>query len=366
MQIHPDLAKAVRHNCDISDARYAGSYSICGLALRLRDLYKWEHDLEPWIEKDPGEILQWIDDRENHWESLADSPFARLHLNGTDHDPFDTAEINAALNRQHLHYGALYAQRLKPMFFLARIDQVLTAEDLPVIILGREFARDLMTVPALNLDGQIIVRTAAARLHLWDQMVYIKKSGRPALEFALTQLGLTNHQPTALRSSMPGLLAAQMDTYIYHEIGEVSEKGFDRDQWRRIIADHPQTPVELLARASKDLLADTHANGPLRRMIRTRNKVGLALYTAFCDGLLRELFRELRPAFAAFAKKSNWDLIADAVDSGNRSGRLWAEMLMHYHTEGFKRGDADWARAKIERRLNKHFESNQAPNGAGP
>jgi hypothetical protein len=50
----------VLQNCDISDARHAGLYSVCGLALRLRDLYKWEKGLNPWEEKDSSEVLEWI------------------------------------------------------------------------------------------------------------------------------------------------------------------------------------------------------------------------------------------------------------------------------------------------------------------
>ena len=53
------LARQVLRNCHISDARHAGTYSICGLALRLRDLYKWEMALPPWIEKDSSELLDW-------------------------------------------------------------------------------------------------------------------------------------------------------------------------------------------------------------------------------------------------------------------------------------------------------------------
>ena len=52
------LANQVLHNCYISDSRFAGNYSICGLAMRLRDLYKWENGFEPWLEKDfPDEYL---------------------------------------------------------------------------------------------------------------------------------------------------------------------------------------------------------------------------------------------------------------------------------------------------------------------
>ena len=61
MQEFQALQETVRYNCNVSDARHAGSYSICGLALRLRDLYKWENELDPWIEKDAAQVLDWIE-----------------------------------------------------------------------------------------------------------------------------------------------------------------------------------------------------------------------------------------------------------------------------------------------------------------
>ncbi len=51
-------------NCDIADSQHAGLFSICGLALRLRDLYKWERALSPWEERESGEILEWIEQKE--------------------------------------------------------------------------------------------------------------------------------------------------------------------------------------------------------------------------------------------------------------------------------------------------------------
>ena len=36
------LLETIRRNCDISDARDAGNFSLCTLFLRLRNIYKWE------------------------------------------------------------------------------------------------------------------------------------------------------------------------------------------------------------------------------------------------------------------------------------------------------------------------------------
>ena len=69
------MTRQVLDNCDITDAQHAGLYSTCGLALRLRDLYKWEHRLNPWEEKDSSEILDWIGEKEALWEKLAEAKF---------------------------------------------------------------------------------------------------------------------------------------------------------------------------------------------------------------------------------------------------------------------------------------------------
>jgi hypothetical protein len=112
-----DISRQILKNCDISDANNAGMYSICGLALRLRDLYKWEQCLPPWEERDSGEVLEWIETRKNRWNQCVDDEFQPISLNGQTFDPFDTAGINAVLAPHSSFYGAGYARSLKPTFF---------------------------------------------------------------------------------------------------------------------------------------------------------------------------------------------------------------------------------------------------------
>jgi len=216
-----EITSRVLHNCNISDANNAGMYSICGLALRLRDLYKWEQGLPPWEERDSSEVLEWIEAKENQWDRCMDSEFAQLSINGKTFDPFDTIGINAVLEPQNIYYGAGYARSLKPTFFLATIAEKSKINGTTVYTLDRELARDLLTIPALSQDDHIILRQDAAKLYLWDNIFYIKKSSRPALSFALESCGIKDRQPRALRKHLAGILAAQKETYIYHEIGEI-------------------------------------------------------------------------------------------------------------------------------------------------
>jgi hypothetical protein len=338
-------------NCNISDAQHAGMYSTCGLALRLRDLYKWEHGLNPWEEKDSSEILDWIGAKEALWENLAEAKYTDLSIQGKRYDPFDTPRINAVLEPHGLFYGAGYAFSLKPTFFLAEIEDEALSNGYTVYVLGRERARDLLTLPALSQDQSILLRTDSARLFLWDQMVYIKKSGRAALQFALEHCGLTEQQPEAWQQHLPQILDVQKDNYIYHEIGELSDSTFHPTIWRELIAAFPHSPVELLTRSLKDLLADTCQNGTLPYLIKNRKTAGLGLYTAFLDGMLKELFPELRNAFNHFTKTRNWRMIKEAADEGYRRARNYASEMVRLFQTAKKKQQMQWAKDEIEKRL---------------
>jgi hypothetical protein len=345
------LTRQIMHNCDISDAQHAGLFSTCGLALRLRDMYKWERGLNPWEEKDSSEILDWIGEKEALWEKLAEVTYADLTIVGRRYNPFDTPGINAALEPHRLLYGAGYAHSLKPTFFLAEIENKAHTGGYTVYTLGRELARDLLTLPALAQDKMILLRTESARLFLWDQMIYIKKSGRSALQFALQQCGLKEQHPQALRLALPVILAAQKDNYIHHEIGEMRDTTFQVRIWREIIASYPHSPVELLTRALKDLLADTTEHGTLRYLTQHRKTAGLGLYAAFLDGMQKELFPELRIAFNDFTQTHNWHMIEEATIAGYSRAKNYADQMVQIFQRGRKNKQLQWAKDEIEHRL---------------
>jgi hypothetical protein len=347
------LRSQVLRNCEISDSHHAGLYSICGLALRLRDLYKWENNLNPWIEKDSSEILEWIGNKEQRWEEINSHDYAKISIFERHYDSFDIDGINKALKPHGLFYGAGYAQRLKPSFFLAQIESISTIGDRQVVSLGHELARDLLTIPALSQDGDIILRKASARLYLWDQLIYINKSARPALNFALKECGLKDNTPETLRRGLDKLLEVQQETYIYHELGEISDDVFERDTWAKFIATHPHTPIELITRAIKDLLADTNQHGTLQHMIKKRNAAALGFYVAFFNGLVKELFPELEISFRQFIDSGDWQVIEKARAAGNKRARHYAAEMIDIHETGQQNNDPDWIKNQVEKRIIK-------------
>jgi hypothetical protein len=344
------VSRQVQANCDISDAVHAGVFSICGLALRMRDLYKWEKQLPPWKEKADEDILDWIGRREETWEGVRDTAYQPVTVSGRTYDAFDTAGINGALAASGLFYGAGYAYSLKPTFFLARVIREQTIDGQRVLHLGEELARDLLTLPAMSRDGVIVLRSEAARMYLWDQIQYLKKSGKPFLEYALDQLGVADQNPETLRRALPALFAAQVETYIRHEVGETKDAVFDRETWQEIIAAYPHTPVELLVRAVKDLLADTSEYGTLPYLINSGQVVSLALYAAFLDGLGRVLFPELRPAFSHFMETGDMDVISRTVNTGYRNARRMVADIIAIYQEGKSGKGKTWAADKITKR----------------
>jgi hypothetical protein len=346
-----EIARQVLHNCEVSDAHHAGMFSICGLALRLRDLYKWEQGLPPWEERESAEVLEWIEAKENKWETHADTEFWDISINGRKFDPFDTTGINSALESHNFFYGAGYARSLKPTFFLAAIEETSILDGISVYVLGRELARDLLTIPALSQEDCVLLRQESARQYLWDSIFYIKKSARPALNFALTSCGIKDQQSKALRRSLTDILALLKTTYIYHEIGELKDTVFDRSIWREIIAAFPFSPAEYLARAVKDLLADTNDYGTLHHIVRERKTAALGFYVAFLDGLLKEFFQELPAAFEEFTKTNDWGGIEQALVSGYQTATRHAGLIMDLYREGVDKNDLKWAEVQIQKRL---------------
>ncbi len=343
MTEHRSLVRQVRRNCTVSDARFAGSYSVCGLAMRLRDLYKWEHSLPPYEEHDASQVLAWIGQKEALWDNLQHIDFEDLVIDGQTFDPFDTESINPLIAPRNLFYSAGYAHSLKPSFLLAAVGTKTIVNGHSVVFLSSELARDLLTLPALVQDRTILIRQAAIGLYVWDQILYLNRSGRPFYEFALAACGLSPQAAGSPKHCLPKVAAALQDTFLYHEIGELTDTCFDPGVWREIIAALPHTPVELLARTVKDMLADTGPEGTLPHIVRTRHRAALGFYAAFLGGLGKQLFPEIRSTVKAFLYDDDWRAVAQVIRAVHGKAAVMAQNITSVFREGSHENDVDTA-----------------------
>ncbi len=302
------LIADIRHNCDISDARDHGIYSMCTMVLKLRGLYKWEMGLQPWEEPESADLLDWIEAKENFWETIAHQDYRPLAVNGQVLDPLAIEEINAGLDGS-LHYGAGFGRSMKAVFFLAEKLAERTVEGCPVTILGSEQAREMASPFAMVQDGRIIIRREALRFFLWDQVQEVRSSCRNSLRHALQFYGLLRDgalDQQRFHESLDTIVDQEMDLFIHHEVGEILQSDLTSATLRRIIDRFPGSVIEFVGRAVKDILADTHPLGLLAWVIREQRPSSLGFYLSFLDGLREKLFPELPDAWQRFAVDGDW------------------------------------------------------------
>lgn len=345
-----NLTERIQENCNISDAHYAGVYSLCSLLLRLRDLYKWQHGVPPWEEPEPAKLLGWVDSREEMWEHITTVEFLPLEVGDESFDPFDVTGINARLRPLGLVYGAGYATGMKPSFFLAHLKESRQLGDLRVSIVGHELARDIFMAPAMRQGDEIFARPAAMMFFLWDQILEMRPSAREALIYALAQHDLNalevRSSPKDLGPALEPIALLELDTWIYHEIGEVREDAFNGSLWHEIVSTYSNSPIEIFARVVKDLLADTHSEGLLGHIIEHGIKSSLGFYVSFMRPFTRLLFPEIIEAFSHFRSNGDWGKIEKARADGHSKAHGHARALVDFHEAGRRRGDT-WAKAKI-------------------
>jgi hypothetical protein len=309
------LIDDIKQNCNISDAGYWGYFSICGLLMRYRDLFRSEQGLAPWSPIAREEIAAWIARKEACWQELEGMRFRDLSISGRTFHPFDTAGINNALADHGLVYGAGYGMYLKPTFFLAESRSRNELSGHIIYRTDRELVRDLFTAPAMLQDTAIFLRFEPLKAYLWDQYVQLRPGRATVLSDAFAAYGLEPGQ--AVQGDFPtrfdGLISAYADVLLCHEFAESRESV---PPWKSLVAVADDRRSEHFLRALQDLIADTSDAGPLAHVAGTRDRRGLALFIGLMEGYRRSLFPELREAYRRFKDEGDWSV----VDAVRRSG----------------------------------------------
>jgi len=309
------LLDDIKYNCDVSDARFWGYFSICGLLMRYRELYRSEKGLTPWTEVDQKEIMAWIAAKEAAWPELEQAEFRDLSIGGRTYHPFDVAAINQALAEERLIYGAGYGIFMKPVFFLAELRSVQAVSGLTVYTSGVERVRDLFSSPGMAQGAAIFLRLEPLTTLLLYKFSELNTRRITSLEDAFARYGLGQRQliNDGFSKRIEKMAEAYAGVLLCHEIAEARE---DVPEWKEILASAEDRDVELYLRAVKDLLADTSDHGPYKRIIETRDRGALSLTVALMEGYRRVLFPEIREGYGEFIRQEAWFAVEQARTAG--------------------------------------------------
>jgi hypothetical protein len=345
------LTSQVKDNCDISDAKFWGAYSICGLLLRLREQFRKETGIMPWQETPKDDIAQWISAREELWRQKEEDEFVPLSLRGREYSPFEVEQVNALLEGDGIIYGAGVGINMKPSFFLARLASRYVVEGFRAYVSGDEFARDLSFYPAMLLDDTIFVRQEALTLTLWEKFEEIRQNrycGALIYAFSLYGIGPEDRASQGLYRKIQEIGDEETSPYIYHEIGEAFEGKKLGQEWKEILVQCRNRRVEFFLRGVKDVLADTSERGMIRYVIENDRRASLAFYLSFLGGFRKAVFREIQDAFSGFKETADWSLIESARKRGHLRAESIAERVLSLYAAS---GDKATMDDVIEREL---------------
>ncbi len=329
------LVAGVKHNCNVSDARFWGYYSLCGMLIRMRSLYRAEKGMMPWDPINGDEIGKWITDRERLWESLQNDDYKNLEFETGEFDPFDPAGINDKIAGHGLVYGAGYGMFTKSTFFLARTVTIESKNNHRIIITGGELCRDLSASPAMQQGGVIIIRRLPLLSFIWERLSELRGRRFPGLlhkVFSLYRIDPEDRNDSRLEESIEKLADDITGILILHELGEAE---WADDAWLEILASAEERELEFRLRAVKDMLADAAISGPLRKIINTRDHKGLYLYMFILDPYRRKLFPELQQAFQVLVENSSWNFFEDIFAAiFERVRYLYDEIILAWRQRG--------------------------------
>jgi len=321
-----ELVPQVKRNCLISDARFWGHYSLCGLLLRLRELYRFEKGLDAGEGIDRQDVSRWIGNTEALWEEMRGREFSSIVVDSRSYGPFDADGVNSTINPHGLLYGAGYGIFLKPVFFLADLDAVETADGLRVYTAGKEYARDLSLHSAMLQAGTVIARKQAAHVLIaekFEEFRAMKKGG--ALALAFSSYGIDGASGS---EDLRRMAEAELRTFVHHELGEAFETERLGRSWTGMLAALAAGKASVYLRSVKDVLADTSERGALRHIIAREKKGSLAFLVASLSGFRKALAAPVEDAFHEFATTGRWEAMETARRQCYEKTRAIADELL--------------------------------------
>jgi hypothetical protein len=326
---HKKLARAVQHNCNISDARFAGNYTMCIYLLKMREYFRWEMEQEFGSTLSREDVGQWLTEREQLWSDLEDQEFAHLDIEGVSYDPFHSHHINSKLLDHGLVYSAGIGQKSKPHFFLADLIKHEKHNGYDIYISAREYARDLSSPPAMSQDKTIYIRRESFKRMVWEKTEQWRWS-KP--ENAMAHAIGCYDFDSNLQNALDAMTDHELESAILHEIGEI-KAGENLAGWHEMISQLMFTQAEIMARAVRDHLAD--AISTLPALLERQQDASIHFYMANLTSMRKHIFPALQDAYNAWLETGDIAKLEKLVDkSRDHWQNIASEMLALFNEYG--------------------------------
>lgn len=321
-----DLAQAVQHNCNISDARHGADFSLCVYLMKMREYYRWEKQLPFGASLSKDKVGEWLQAREQLWEELEDAELAPIEIAGEVFDPFDAYGINTRLEPHGLVYSGGLGNNAKPHFVLGDLEQHRRNGGDSVLVVAGEYARDLAAPPAMTLGHIIFLRRESLCRMLWEKLESWRWS-RPdnALGRAFSCYDFDN----ALNDSLDAMTEREIDAALLHEQGEYAAGVRLGDDWNGMLIDVVHTPAELMARAVRDHFADCLITLPV--LAEEGDAASLHFYVGNLTNMRKEIFPGLWRAYEEWLHYGDTEPLTAIADQGRVHWERIARTIIEIH-----------------------------------
>lgn len=335
------VVSTVQKNCHVSDAQHAGDLTLCTYLLKMREFYRWEHDIPLTRQLAKDEVGAWLQERERMWERLESDGFEPIPLEHGASDPFDAESVNRELVPQGYVYSSGYGRLCKPQFFLGNLVTRETRNGFTVYLSSCEYARDLEAPPAMLQGRTVFVRQESVRRYLWEKVEesrWNKNNEAMRRTLACYPFELDAEQ------ALDRMTHNETETMVLHELGEGLAGEALGPDWERMLAGLARSKAEIMARAVRDNLADSLTTLPA--LVETRNDAALHFYFATFGGMRKHLFPEAPAAYRRWCGDGDLDPLRRLARAGQTRWHATAEEMLAL----FRRDEAG-AGAAIARRL---------------
>lgn len=248
------LCSEVQHNCNIVDAKHAGSFTLCTYLMKMREYCRWDKGYSCSDVMSKEEVGDWVTERESLWDEIEQYSFQPIQIGDNKFDPFDTDTINASLLPKGMVYSGGIGAKSIPHFFLAKLDATHSFDGYQVVISAEECARDLSAPPAMTLQNNIFIRKESVKRMLWEK---VQEAQWNNLENAMSKAISYYDFKGDIDFALDQMTEVEVKSIILHERGEIEASKEFNDQWKELLATVTNSRLELMLRGVKDFYADS-------------------------------------------------------------------------------------------------------------